>query len=170
MCIWRWKRRRGSRFDVDYGRWKNDDLQRWIFEPAHQMLSALRRSLANCAGPTPAHSDQQADDTAGNPKIRRLEICFIWEFQDVAHQSSARQVANWFGKKYYKKIKEGSYMSCRDCKLCTESPIKSLLFGLPRLAWRLLTFWNIGLFQRRCPQCKHLMSQHQRRADGSFRD
>lgn len=61
-------------------------------------------------------------------------------------------------------------MSCRDCARCTEVPIKGLIFGLPRLFWKLLTFWNIGLFQKRCPQCGHLMSLHHRRADGSFRD
>jgi hypothetical protein len=39
-----------------------------------------------------------------------------------------------------------------------------------RVIWWFLTFWNIGLFLKKCPQCKHRMSLHQRRADGSFKD
>lgn len=65
---------------------------------------------------------------------------------------------------------KGLSMGCRDCKRCTETPIMGILLGLPRLGWTLLTFWNIGLFQKRCPECKHLLSLHERRADGSFRD
>lgn len=61
-------------------------------------------------------------------------------------------------------------MACRDCDRCTEMPIKGIILGPLRGVWRMLTFWNIGLFQKRCPECGHLMALHQKRADGSFRD
>lgn len=59
---------------------------------------------------------------------------------------------------------------CRDCVTCTESAAGGLVKSPFRLVWWALTFWNIGLFVKRCPQCKHPMSRHQRRADGSLRD
>jgi hypothetical protein len=59
---------------------------------------------------------------------------------------------------------------CRDCTRCTESIITSLVLGIPRMIIWFLTFWNFGLFVRRCPRCGHRMGIHQRRADGSFRD
>lgn len=49
---------------------------------------------------------------------------------------------------------------CRDCSECTESLIYKLLAILWRLPIALLTFWNIGLFRRYCPQCRHRMSRH----------
>ena len=61
-------------------------------------------------------------------------------------------------------------MGCRDCKRCTETKIVSIILGVPRLIWWILIFWNIGLFQKRCPQCSHLLKMHEKRADGSFRD
>jgi ribosomal protein S27AE len=39
-----------------------------------------------------------------------------------------------------------------------------------RLAWWVLSAWNIGLFMKKCPQCGHMMDRHQRRDDGSFKD
>jgi hypothetical protein len=59
---------------------------------------------------------------------------------------------------------------CRDCKRCTEVAAASLMLVLLRIPWWLLTFWNIGLFQKKCPTCGHKMSLHERRADGSFKD
>ena len=59
---------------------------------------------------------------------------------------------------------------CRDCTRCTEMAAKGLIASPFRIIWWMLTFWNIGLFLKRCPQCKHRMAVHQRRADGSFRD
>lgn len=41
---------------------------------------------------------------------------------------------------------------------------------LPRMAIWAMTFWNLGLFVKRCPQCKHRMSIHHRRPDGSLKD
>ena len=55
-------------------------------------------------------------------------------------------------------------LSCRDCSRCNELGIVSLLLGPFRLVWWILTFWNIGLFIRKCPECGHKMSLH------SFRD
>lgn len=59
---------------------------------------------------------------------------------------------------------------CRDCNQCTETMATSTVMLLPRLVWWGLTAWNLGLFTKRCPQCKHLMSKHQRKDDGSFKD
>ena len=59
---------------------------------------------------------------------------------------------------------------CRDCARCTESAAKGLIMGIPRLVIWVLTFWNVGLFQKKCPQCSHRMSEHKTRADGSFAD
>jgi ribosomal protein S27AE len=59
---------------------------------------------------------------------------------------------------------------CRDCPRCTESLIDSA-FKLPfRVAYALLTFWNIGLFRRYCPRCGHKLSIHQRLSGGRFAD
>ena len=59
---------------------------------------------------------------------------------------------------------------CRDCSRCTEAIATRLILGIPRLIIWILTFWNIGLFQKNCPQCRHRMSVHAKRADGSFQD
>ena len=63
---------------------------------------------------------------------------------------------------------------CRDCTTCTKP-------GLVKLGqdWMLgfLHVMSCGISlaikrgtMRNCPQCKHLLSNHQRRQDGSFRD
>ena len=59
---------------------------------------------------------------------------------------------------------------CRDCSKCTESAAKGLIAGIPRLIIWVFTFWNIGLFQKKCPQCGHKMGIHSKRGDGSFAD
>jgi endogenous inhibitor of DNA gyrase (YacG/DUF329 family) len=59
---------------------------------------------------------------------------------------------------------------CRDCPRCTESVVTSLVMLVPRVAWTLLTLWNIQLFQKRCPQCNHRLKWHAKLADGRFRD
>lgn len=63
---------------------------------------------------------------------------------------------------------------CRDCQTCTQ-------VGVVRMAQD----WTVGFghlstagvswavkrgFWKHCPDCKHLLSRHQRRADGSFID
>jgi len=58
---------------------------------------------------------------------------------------------------------------CRDCARCTETPIKTLIWLIPRILWWFLTVWNIRLFQKRCPQCGHKMSMHQM-VRGRFQD
>jgi hypothetical protein len=58
---------------------------------------------------------------------------------------------------------------CRDCSVCTESCVVRLVKLPFRVAWTLLTFWNIGLFRRHCPQCRHLMSRY-RMIGGRFID
>jgi hypothetical protein len=58
---------------------------------------------------------------------------------------------------------------CRDCPRCTE-PFIVALIGLPfRLAWWLLSCWNVGLFARNCPACGHRLGIHQR-IGGRFAD
>lgn len=59
---------------------------------------------------------------------------------------------------------------CRDCRICTESAATGCVMSGFRMLWWMLTFWNIGLLTRRCPQCRHPMSVHARRADGSLKD
>jgi hypothetical protein len=59
---------------------------------------------------------------------------------------------------------------CRDCKVCTRLGIVKL-FMLPfTIIYALFLSWNVGLFIRKCPTCKHWLSQHHRRSDGSFKD
>jgi len=53
-------------------------------------------------------------------------------------------------------------MNCRDCSCCTEPLLKSLLCLPFRLVLRLATFWNVGTLIRRCPQCGHRLSLHQK--------
>lgn len=59
---------------------------------------------------------------------------------------------------------------CRDCNRCTEQGIIGLVLSPFRVTWWLLTIWNIGLFEKKCPQCSHPMRWHARRADGSLKD
>lgn len=58
---------------------------------------------------------------------------------------------------------------CRDCEDCTEMTILYLMRLPFRVVWSLLTFWNIGLFRRRCPQCRHLLRRHHK-VRGRFAD
>jgi len=51
-------------------------------------------------------------------------------------------------------------MPCRDCPECCETGIVSLILFPFRLLWELLTFWNIGLFVKKCPQCGHRLNRH----------
>ncbi len=59
---------------------------------------------------------------------------------------------------------------CRDCEVCTRLGIIKLLRFPITLIYFVFCSWNIGLFIKKCPQCGHWLSQHQKRADGSFRD
>ena len=59
---------------------------------------------------------------------------------------------------------------CRDCKVCTRLGIVKIFYAPFTFLYKVLFSWNIGLFLRRCPQCEHFMSAHQRRPDGSFKD
>ncbi len=64
--------------------------------------------------------------------------------------------------------------ACRDCEVCTRLGIVSLLLLPFKLIYTILFRWNIGLilhlFIRYCPECGHWLSQHKKRADGSFTD
>lgn len=64
--------------------------------------------------------------------------------------------------------------ACRDCKVCGRLGIVKLILLPFQLLYKYTLSWNIGwvvgLFVRYCPECGHRMSQHQRRADGSFKD
>lgn len=59
---------------------------------------------------------------------------------------------------------------CRDCSQCTETWAFGFIMAIFRIMWVLCLGWNVGLFIRKCPQCRHFLSRHARRADGSFRD
>ena len=59
---------------------------------------------------------------------------------------------------------------CRDCSRCIETGLTSILFDIPRAIWWILTFWNIGLMQKKCPTCGHKMTKHKVMADGRFAD
>jgi len=60
--------------------------------------------------------------------------------------------------------------SCRDCPKCTRLGIVKLFYIIPNIIYAIAFSWNIGLFQKKCPDCKHSLKQHQKRADGSFQD
>lgn len=64
--------------------------------------------------------------------------------------------------------------NCRDCRTCTKP---GLTYALQNLAAGLghtcTVFISYGIkrgFLSHCPQCKHLLSNHNRRHDGSFQD
>lgn len=59
---------------------------------------------------------------------------------------------------------------CRDCDRCIESIATKFFLYIPRLIIWILIFWNIGLFQKKCPRCSHRMKKHNKGSDGSFKD
>ena len=69
-----------------------------------------------------------------------------------------------------KQDKEQTMEGCRDCKVCTRLGIVKILYAPFTFLYKVLFSWNIGLFIRKCPQCGHFMSAHNRRTDGSFKD
>lgn len=65
-------------------------------------------------------------------------------------------------------------MSCRDCGTCTKPAVfrvgQKWMVGLLYLCTVGIAFVVKRGFMRHCPDCRHLLSNHLRRADGSFRD
>lgn len=63
---------------------------------------------------------------------------------------------------------------CRDCTTCTKPGLARMLqnwgAGFLHLCTAGISFAVKRGTMRHCPQCKHLLSNHQRRQDGSFRD
>ncbi len=59
---------------------------------------------------------------------------------------------------------------CRDCSVCTRSAVQSLGMFIPRVVYALAFSWNYGGVKKHCPDCGHFLSQHRKRADGSFID
>ena len=59
---------------------------------------------------------------------------------------------------------------CRDCPKCTRLGIVKLLMIIPHLVYVILFSWNYGLFVKKCPDCKHPLNKHKKKADGSFQD
>lgn len=51
---------------------------------------------------------------------------------------------------------------CRDCPRCTEPVLVSLGMIPFRIANYLLTFWNIRLLRRYCPECRHPLKIHKK--------
>ena len=60
--------------------------------------------------------------------------------------------------------------ACRDCAKCSRLGIVKLLYLIPVIIYKIVFSWNIGLFQKKCPDCGHSMNSHMKRADGSFAD
>ena len=60
--------------------------------------------------------------------------------------------------------------ACRDCPKCTRLGIMKLIMLVPNLLYAILLSWNIGLFQKKCPECGHSLAKHMKRKDGSFAD
>lgn len=58
---------------------------------------------------------------------------------------------------------------CRDCKQCTRSALGKFVWFFLRIVWMFFFLWNIGLFIKKCPQCKHYMFWHQKK-EGRFID
>ncbi len=54
---------------------------------------------------------------------------------------------------------------CRDCPKCTESSAKTFVLKPVRTLGNAATSWNVGLFQRKCPQCGHKLSIHKDKRD-----
>ncbi|GAA3428724.1 hypothetical protein GCM10018953_59080 [Streptosporangium nondiastaticum] len=65
-------------------------------------------------------------------------------------------------------------MGCRDCKTCTKPGIARMgqnwLVGFLYLCTAGIGFLAKRGLMQHCPNCKHLLSSHLRRPDGSFRD
>lgn len=63
---------------------------------------------------------------------------------------------------------------CRDCATCTRSWLGGLAQKLAVALLYVCTVFIAYLVKhgvmRHCPQCGHLLSHHERRADGSFLD
>jgi ribosomal protein S27AE len=59
--------------------------------------------------------------------------------------------------------------ACRDCPRCTESCLVAFVTLPFRVVYRLLTFWNLGLVTRYCPECGHRLNLH-KKVGGRFVD
>ncbi len=73
-------------------------------------------------------------------------------------------------REHHKEHTMEEHEGCRDCKVCTRLGIVKILYAPFTFLYKVLFSWNVGLFLRKCPQCGHFMSAHQRRTDGSFKD
>jgi hypothetical protein len=56
--------------------------------------------------------------------------------------------------------------NCRDCVACT----RSFLIRLTYVWWLWAFSWVWKPFMKTCPQCRHTLGKHLRRADGSYKD
>jgi hypothetical protein len=45
-----------------------------------------------------------------------------------------------------------------------------IIMLVPNIIYLLLLSWNVGLFQKKCPDCGHSLAKHMKRSDGSFAD
>lgn len=64
--------------------------------------------------------------------------------------------------------------SCRDCKICSLPGLQSILRSWGAFCIHLcsagISILYIKWFRKNCPKCGHSMSDHLKRADGSFQD
>jgi hypothetical protein len=65
-------------------------------------------------------------------------------------------------------------IGCRDCRTCAAPGVakagRALGAGTVHLCTAGMSWVAVRAFASLCPQCRHLASRHQRRADGSFID
>ena len=59
-------------------------------------------------------------------------------------------------------------MACRDCKRCTESPVKRVIMAPARVATAPLT-GTVNLMRKKCRRCGHPLAWH-KFIDGRFVD
>ena len=59
---------------------------------------------------------------------------------------------------------------CKNCSTCAYLHVADGFERTLYYLYKIFLSWNIGLFQKKCPDCGHSMNSHMKRADGSFAD
>ncbi|SDM88119.1 hypothetical protein [Allokutzneria albata] len=65
-------------------------------------------------------------------------------------------------------------MACRDCRTCTDAALVRLVKWCFAVFCYVITIGVLYVLKhglrRHCPQCGHVLGNHRRRSDGSFKD